>query len=140
VKRRHSPPALLGALIERAGLRRTSRTHEPPAVDEAEPVPDEPRVPAPQAQPRPRRVLARAVQRVAQPAPRAEPPAPPPPREWNLWDLERLAREQAGNVDRAEEWTALFVHLRVFANADGVLPKEFDRLVRESFGQLIEAA
>ena len=27
-----------------------------------------------------------------------------------------------------------------YANADGVLPKEFDDLVRESFGQLIEAA
>jgi hypothetical protein len=91
--------------------------------------------------PRPRRSLAHAARRVAQPP--AQPPTPPPPppaREWNLWDLERRAREQAGNAPRDEEWSALFTHLRVFANADGVLPKEFDELVRESFGELIEAA
>jgi hypothetical protein len=90
---------------------------------------------------RPRRSLARAARRVAQPP--AQPPAPPaspPAREWNLWDLERRAREEAGNAPRDEEWLALFTHLRVFANADGVLPKEFDELVRTSFGELIEAA
>jgi hypothetical protein len=90
--------------------------------------------------PRPRRSLARAARGVAQPAQPPTPPAPPPAREWNLWDLERRAREQAGNAPRDEEWSALFTHLRVFANADGVLPKEFDELVRESFGELIEAA
>ena len=86
--------------------------------------------------PRPRRSLARAAKRVVQP----EPPPPPPAREWNIWELERRAREHAPNAPRAEEWSALFTHLRVFANADGVLPKEFDELVRESFGELIEAA
>jgi hypothetical protein len=156
VKRRHrggrsagSRPALLVALIERAGLRRTSRPHEEPApadepvAAEAPPEPIETRAPerpvATQVPEGPRRTLARAAQRVAKPRPQTEPPGPPP-REWNLWELERLARKQAGNADRAEEWMALFVHLRVFATADGVLPKEFDRLVRESFGQLIEAA
>lgn len=88
--------------------------------------------------PRPRRSLARAAKRVVQPPPPAPPPVPPA-REWNLWDLERRAREQAGNAPHAEEWSALFTHLRVFANADGALPKEFDELVRESFGELIEA-
>jgi hypothetical protein len=94
-------------------------------------------IPAPRA----RRSLARAGKRVVQPPtqPPTAPPAPPA-REWNLWDLERRAREQAGNAPRDEEWSALFTHLRVFANADGVLPKEFDGLVRESFGELIEAA
>jgi hypothetical protein len=92
-------------------------------------------------EPRPRGALARAARRVVQPpAQPAEPPPPPPAREWNLWDLERLARERAGNAQRDEEWSALFTHLRVFANADGTLPKEFDGLVRESFGELIEAA
>jgi hypothetical protein len=91
--------------------------------------------------PRPRRSLARAARGVAEPpAQPPAPPAPPPAREWNLWDLERRAREQSGNAPRDEEWSALFTHLRVFANADGVLPKEFDELVRESFGELIEAA
>ena len=67
--------------------------------------------------------------------------APPPaPREWNLWDLERRARDAARERDRDEEWTALFVHLRQYANAEGLLPVEFDDLVRESFGELIQAA
>ena len=91
--------------------------------------------------PRPRRALVRAARRVVQPpAPPPTPPPAPPAREWNLWDLERRARGQAGNAPRDEEWSALFTHLRVFANTDGVLPKEFDELVRESFGELIEAA
>jgi hypothetical protein len=91
--------------------------------------------------PRPRGALSRAARRVVQPpAPPPKPPPAPPAREWNLWDLERRAREQSGNALRDEEWSALFTHLRVFANTDGVLPKEFDELVRESFGELIEAA
>ena len=78
-----------------------------------------------------------------------EPPPPPPaerpalspaPREWNLWDLERQARVHAGESARDEEWTALFVHLRQFASTDGLLPKEFDGLVRESFAELIQTA
>ena len=46
----------------------------------------------------------------------------------------------AGERARDEEWSALFMHLRGFANADGVLPMEFDGLVRESFAELIQAA
>ena len=61
------------------------------------------------------------------------------PRQWNIWDLERLARAEApGHPERRDEWAFLFVHLRQFANADGVLPTEFDSLVRESFGGLLE--
>ena len=60
-------------------------------------------------------------------------------RRWNLWDLERLARAEAqGHPERRDEWAFLFVHLRQFANADGELPTEFDSLVRESFGDLLE--
>jgi hypothetical protein len=63
------------------------------------------------------------------------------PRRWNLWDLERRARdEQQRNPDRYEEWSYLFVHLRQFATPDGSLPTEFDGLVRESFGDLLEHA
>ena len=64
----------------------------------------------------------------------------PAPREWNLWDLERKAREPGGYAIRDAEWAALFVHLREFASAEGTLPKEFDELVRQSFGELIQAA
>jgi hypothetical protein len=63
-----------------------------------------------------------------------------PVQEWNIWDLERRAREQAGDAARDEEWAALFMHLRQFANADGVLPLQFDGLVRESFSELIQTA
>jgi hypothetical protein len=101
---------------------------------------EEPSEPAERAPARPRfgALRARAAERSAPPPP--SPPPVPPAQEWNLWDLERRAREQGGTGPQAEEWSALFTHLRVFANADGVLPKEFDGLVRESFPTLIEAA
>ncbi len=61
------------------------------------------------------------------------------PRRWNLWDLERRARDEAQRDPlRYEEWSYLFVHLRQFATPDGSLPTEFDSLVRESFGELLE--
>jgi protein TonB len=61
------------------------------------------------------------------------------PREWNLWDLERIAREEAAeHPERRDEWAYLFLHLRQFASADGSLPADFDGLVRESFGGLLE--
>ncbi len=63
------------------------------------------------------------------------------PRRWNLWDLETRAREHAQHdPDRQEEWSYLFVHLRQFATPDGSLPTEFDGLIRESFGDLLERA
>jgi hypothetical protein len=76
----------------------------------------------------------------AAPSPESEPPPPSAPTEWNLWELERRARERAGSSAQDEESTALFVYLRPFANASGVLPKEFDEFVRESFPDLIPAA
>jgi hypothetical protein len=129
---------------------------EPPVLDEAPPalVPEEP---VSEAQSRwARRKRLRAV-----PTPPPEPaPAGPPlaaatpqadsqvvplpqrsyaPRQWNIWDLERLARAEAPeHPEQRDEWAFLFVHLRQFANADGVLPTEFDSLVRESFGGLLE--
>lgn len=152
---------LLVGLIERATSRATGRT-----ADRVEPISDFPPVPAaqpgsavttrpldlpgleepapsqaPAPAPARSRFLQRPARAAAPPLPAAAaPPAPPPAREWNIWELERLARQEAGDVPRDEEWSALFTYLRPFANADGVLPKEFDDLVRKSFGQLIEAA
>jgi len=61
------------------------------------------------------------------------------PREWNLWDLERIAREEVReHPERRDEWSYLFLHLREFAQADGSLPTEFDGLVRESFAGMLE--
>ena len=60
------------------------------------------------------------------------------PREWNVWDLERLAREGAGSdAGRDEERAFLLMYLRDFAGPDGLLPTNFDGLVRDSFGDLI---
>jgi hypothetical protein len=56
------------------------------------------------------------------------------PREWNIWTLERVAREQAGDND---ELGFLVTYLRDYANPDGMLPTNFDSLVRESFGDLL---
>jgi hypothetical protein len=105
----------------------------------------------------PRRERRRARVRLRPVAPRPPEPAPPPPRapvpetpvvplrpraeprSWNLWDLERLAREETrDHPEHRDEWAYLFLHLRQFADADGALPTEFDRLVRESFGGLLE--
>jgi hypothetical protein len=71
-----------------------------------------------------------------EPEPEPEPVVQGPPREWNLWELERAARS-APDGERQEEWTALLIHLREFANTDGDLPIEFDSLVREAFGDVL---
>jgi hypothetical protein len=68
-------------------------------------------------------------------------PLPASPREWNVWDLERLTRaETAVDVVQSEEWAYLLMYLREYARPDGVLPVDFDPLVRESFGELLSAA
>ena len=71
-------------------------------------------------------------------APVANLPLPSQPREWNLWELERLTRNRAGEDQaRDVEWSYLVVYLRDFARPDGTLPAEFDDLVRESFGEIL---
>jgi hypothetical protein len=64
---------------------------------------------------------------------------PAEPQEWNVWTLERLLREPSGDMERDAERSYLLMYLRDFANADGNLPRDFDSLVRESFGELIVA-
>jgi type IV secretory pathway VirB10-like protein len=65
-------------------------------------------------------------------------PANDSPREWNLWELERAARDHGGNdVARNEERSYLLIYLREFAGPDGTLPADFDALVRESFGDVL---
>jgi hypothetical protein len=129
-----------------------SPDQESGAEPDARPEPQQPV--EPERQPRwARRMMLRAVPPPAEQAPPPAPVAAVPedarvvslpqrgyqPREWNLWDLERLARaDSQRNPDRRDEWAFLFVHLRQFANADGQLPREFDSLVRESFGGLLE--
>jgi hypothetical protein len=59
---------------------------------------------------------------------------PQAPREWNVWELERLASAAEGDDPAKDEERALLVlSLRQFADASGVLPVDFDHLVREAF-------
>lgn len=127
---------------------------------EAEPRPEPVSVPVTVAAPAPERepVAVPEPPRLApapplppppepEPVPAPEPELPPAaaavihiggPRQWNVWDLERLARENSGGDPIAdEERTFLLLYLRDFAGADGLLPADFDELVRQSFGGLV---
>lgn len=110
----------------------------PPERPPLRPVPTPPPSPAPATTPPPA-----AARHAETPAPSGvvdlRTRATVRPRHWNLWDLERLAREELhGDPLRLEALSYLFVHLRQFATPDGSLPTEFDGLVRESFGDLLE--
>ena len=93
---------------------------EPEPV-QLQPVPDPPPEPEPEPEPEPQVAYL----------PRAD----GAPREWNVWELERLAREREGqDPAHDEELAFLLVELRQFANADGDLPVTFDPVVRDAFG------
>lgn len=100
--------------------------------------------PLPPEPPKPSKPKRRLVERRNEPEAASQPPPQPEPepaaqgpaREWNLWELQRAVRD-APDDERHEEWTALLIHLREFANADGDLPIEFDALVRESFADVV---
>jgi hypothetical protein len=60
------------------------------------------------------------------------------PREWNLWELERIAaRSEGPNPQADEERMLLLITLRQFAEPSGDLPVEFDPLVRDAFGGVL---
>lgn len=133
----------------------TSAVERAPERDpEPEPVPE----PEPELVPVPVPVPVRVLQPVPDPEPEPEPaPAPPVPepavgatvvpigisalpRQWNIWDLERLTREASGgDTILDEERSFLLMYLRDFAGPDGELPIDFDGLVRDSFGELMGA-
>jgi hypothetical protein len=95
------------------------------AVPEPEPEPEPQPEPEPEIEPEPERVVAFV-------------PRNDEPREWNLWELERVARHHGGgDVARNEERSYLLMYLREFAGADGNLPSDFDGLVRDAFGDLL---
>lgn len=127
------------------------RSREQPPAPDPGPVPPpapEPAPPAPEPQPPTPEPTPPAPELRAVPTPEPEPAADPEPgvariplngapREWNVWDLERLARDFEA---RDEELAFLLLELRQFADADGRLPVSFDPVVRESFGELLRAA
>jgi hypothetical protein len=129
------------------------RSKEQPPVPSPEPVPPpapEPAPPAPAPQPPtpdptpPAPELRAVLSSDPEPAAGLEPepsatriPLNGGPREWNVWELERLARDGEA---RDEEVAFLLLELRQFANAHGQLPVSFDPVIRESFGELLYAA
>lgn len=151
---RESAPAVAGPTTSRfRGLLRRPGASTPPEaeVSSIEPAPDrvpKPERPVPESAPPPPRPRI-----VPAPPPRRPVPLPPAaqrpparlserrraPQQWNLWELERFARaESQRSPERTEEWAHLVFHLRPFAEAGGTLPVEFDGLVRESFGSLLD--
>jgi hypothetical protein len=104
------------------------------------------REPAPPPEP-PRIVAVPSLPAEPEPEPEPEPapvvaflPVNDAPREWNLWELERAARDHAtDDVARNEERSYLLIYLREFAGPDGTLPTDFDGLVRDAFGDLLHA-
>ncbi len=97
---------------------------EPPRI-----VPAPPPLPEPEPEPEEGSGAARVVAFVS---------ANDGPREWNLWELERAARDHAtDDVARNEERSYLLMYLREFAGSDGVLPADFDGLVRDAFGDVL---
>ena len=122
-------------------------TRDAEPSSESEPEPEQIREPE-----RPRIVAVPALPPEPEPEPgsEAEPeepdrvvtflPANDSPREWNLWELERAARDHGGDdVARNEERSYLLMYLREFAGPDGTLPADFDALVRESFGDVLHS-
>ena len=91
----------------------------PVLVDEPQHVPELEPEPEPELEPEP------------EPDPEPEHDAP---RNWNVWEIESALRESG---DANEEREFLLLYLRDYAGPDGVLPLEFDDLVRESFGELL---
>jgi outer membrane biosynthesis protein TonB len=115
---------------------------DPAPQPEPEPKPEPERVPAP-----PQLSVVPELEPDPDPDPDPEPRPvaavvelrPAEPREWNVWDLERRARDRAGiDASRDQEWSYLLLYLREFASPEGTLPEKFDPLVRESFRELIE--
>jgi hypothetical protein len=110
----------------------------PASEPELEPAPEPELEPGPEPEPPPE------PEPEPEPPPAAEPVVPLPvrsqPREWNLWELERVTREAAGaDAARDEERSFLLMYLREFADPDGMLPVTFDQLVRETFGDVLGA-
>jgi hypothetical protein len=137
-------PEPVAVVVEEVVVIEPEPEPEPVVVEEVVVVP-----PPPEPEPEPERPPVQLAEVPPLP-PEPEPKPEPEPvttvvelpsratREWNLWDLERRARERVGeDPGRDQEWAALFVYLREYASPDGMLPPEFDDLIRESFGELL---
>ena len=136
-----TPPAVVPASALRVRVQPPVESRpesEPKREPAAEPSPEPPRIavvpspppePQPEPEPEPEPEAARVVAFI---------PTNDGPREWNLWELERAARDHAtDDVARNEERSYLLMYLREFAGPDGILPTDFDGLVRDAFGDVL---
>lgn len=134
---------ILVALVELVMWMRHARRLTPVRSD-PEPLP-EPVRPEPVRLPEPPKIAAVPPPPEPEPEPEPEPavaylPVDEAPREWNLWELERVARDNVtDDVATNEERAYLLMYLREFAGPDGTLPADFDGLVRDAFGELVRA-
>jgi hypothetical protein len=143
---------ILVALVELGLWARHARQRLQPQR-ERQPLPaaHEPIVvrPEPVRTPEPPKIAAAPRPPESEPEPEPEPerepevaylPANEAPREWNLWELERVSRDDlTADVAKTEERAYLLLYLREFAGPDGNLPADFDGLVRDAFGDLLRA-
>jgi outer membrane biosynthesis protein TonB len=143
----HQPPTVEEPLADAPTV-----VAPPPVRVRAQPLVEPRSEPEPEREPVPEPEPPRIVA-VPSPPPEAEPepePEPEParvvayisanegPREWNLWELERAARDHAtDDIVRNEERSYLLMYLREFAGPDGILPTDFDGLVRDAFGDVL---
>jgi hypothetical protein len=74
------------------------------------------------------------------PEPVAEPAPPPRAGAWNLNELQGMvdAEMPTANPEQAEEWRTYLFLLREHAAHDGALPRSFDGLLSDVFGELAE--
>lgn len=145
----------IGLWARHSKARRAAVSSEPEPALEPEPKPAWPEAapivhraePLPVPTPEPPRIAAAPPPPEPEPEPEPEPgpepavaylPTTEAPHEWNLWELERVIRDQAsGDIALDEERTYLLMYLREFAGPDGTLPADFDGLVRDAFGDLL---
>ena len=137
---------IIVAIVEIVVWARQVAVHQPHTVEPSEPLAE---APAFVATPPVRVRVQPPVEARPEPEPEREPepeparvvtfiPANEGPREWNLWELERAARDHAtDDVVRNEERSYLLMYLREFAGPDGILPADFDGLVRDAFGDVL---
>jgi hypothetical protein len=120
-RRSNEIAALEARLLERERAVAAPQVPEPEPASAPEPTPEPEPEPAPEPEPEP------------------EPAAPVvDDLSWNLAELERLVEERADSYPgRVEEWRYYLLYLREFADPSGALPRSFDGLVADTFGDLI---
>jgi capsular polysaccharide biosynthesis protein/chaperonin cofactor prefoldin len=57
---------------------------------------------------------------------------------WNLLVLERLVNDRGGDFPgKRDEWISYLYFLREYAEPDGTMPSSFDRLIQDTFSELV---